>query len=178
MRRFVLLSAALLVLPSLAAAQRGGRTRTGATSRTDMFSDNAPARRRITITSDKLRDLNPLHILIDKRGDMNLNDDQVNKLKAMNDELEGVDKASFHVLDSLNTQLRRLGSSTSPDDQSRAQTMSGFTRMIAGNTRQRYDSVETAARAVLTDDQQKKAEDVLQDAHEQLARLAGRDRNR
>ena len=165
--------AVLLLVPMAATAQRG-RSRSGATSRTDMFSDDPAARRGMAVTSGKLRELNPLAILIDKRGDLALSDSQLTQIRTMNDSLEGVDREAFHALDSLNQQLNNLGSDPSPGEQDRAQTMRTLVRMITRTTRERYDAAESKARGLLTGDQKQKADDVLHDAHDDLARLAGR----
>ena len=178
MRRTALLLSILIVVPTVAVAQRGGGSRSRATSRTDMFPDERAQRRVTTVTSAKLRDLDPLAILLDKHRDLSLTDDQTAKLKSMNDQLAELQKPAYHALDSLDQQMANLGNSSSSDDQARIGTMSTFVGMIAGNVRQQYDSVEKAAGALLTDEQRKKANDVLKDSHNQLAKLTARGRDR
>jgi hypothetical protein len=176
MRRTALLLSFLMVVPALSLAQRGGGSRSRATSRTDMFPDEQAQRRVTTVSSSKLRDLDPLTILLDKHKDLSLTDDQMAKLKTMDGQLAEMQQPAYHVLDSLDQQLANLGSHPSSDDQARMQTTSAFTHMIAGNVRQQYDSVEKVAGALLTDDQKKKADDVLKDSHNQMAKLAERGR--
>lgn len=180
MRRTTLLLAILMIVPGVAAAQRGGRTRSGATSRTNMFPDEQALHRANAVSSSKLRDLDPLSILIDKHKDMQLSDSQVNALKSMNEQLQTTQKPTFHALDSLDQQLANFGSnsSMSSGDQARMRTTTMFVRMVAGNIRQQYDSVEKQARGLLNDQQKKKANDVLKDSHNQLAKLVGRSRGR
>ncbi len=178
MRRIALLLSILIVVPTAAVAQRGGGSRSRATSRTDMFPNEQSQRRVTAVTSTKLRDLDPLTILLDKHGDLSLTDEQTAKLKSMNDQLAEHQQPAYHVLDSLTQQLANLGSNPSSDDQARAQTMNTFAHMIAGNVRQQYDSVEKEAGALLTDEQRKKANDVLKDSHDQLAKLTARGRDR
>ncbi|MGH7668559.1 MAG: hypothetical protein ACRENQ_03625 [Gemmatimonadaceae bacterium] len=174
MRRAVLLFSLLMMAPALSLAQRGDRTRSGATSRTDMFPSDQMRERATAVTSNKLRDLDPLAILLDKHRDLALTDSQVVKLKDMRDRLGELQKPAYHMLDSLDQQLANVGSNPSADDQARMQTTNGFVRMVATNVRQQYDSVEKAAGALLTDEQKKKAGDVLKDSHDQLARLTAR----
>jgi len=176
MRRYMIAVAVMLVVPGVVAAQRGGGRRSGATQRTDLMSDQ-DSRRAQSITSDKLRDLDPLAILIDKHKDMSLTDSQVTTLKQMHVQLDDAQKPAYHVLDSLNQQLANIGSTSFGDDQSRAQTMNSFVRMIANNVRQHYDSVEHDALGLMSDDQKKKADDVLKDSHDQLGKLLSRGRN-
>ncbi len=178
MRRPALLLALLMIVPSLSFAQRGGRTRSGATSRTDMFPSDQARQRATAVTSSKLRDLDPLAILLDKHGDLALTDEQAAKLKSMNDQLGELQKPAYHVLDSLDQELANIGSDPTSDEQARMQTMNSFVRMIAKNVRQQYDSVEKESGAVMTDDQKKKAEDVLKDSHDQLTRLLAGGRSR
>ena len=178
MRRFLLVAALVTVaVPKAILAQRGGG-RTGATSRTDMFGDEFGSKRKNAVTSGKLRDLDPLAILIDKHKDLNLSDAQVDTLKQMNDRLTEAQKPPLHVLDSLNQEMANMGSNPTGEDQGRYQTLTGFVRMVAGNIRQQYDSVETDAKAIMTDDQKKKADDVLKDSHNDLMKLAGRGERR
>jgi hypothetical protein len=178
MRRIALMLSMLMAVPTLAAAQRGGRTRSGATTHTDMFPSDQARQRAMTVTSSKLRDLDPLAILLDKHGDLALTDSQVARLKTMNGQLGDLQKPAFRMLDSLDQELANIGSDPNADDQTRVRTMNTFVRMITRNVRQQYDSVEKDAGALLTGDQKKKADDVLKDAHDQLARLVGNDRGR
>jgi hypothetical protein len=175
MRRFVLAVAMVaLAVPGLATAQRGGGGRSRATSRTDMFGDEFGSRRKNAITSGKIQDLDPVAILIDKHKDLSLTDGQVDTLKQMNDKLREAQKPALHVLDSLNQAIANMGSNISGDDQSHYQTLNTFVRMVAGNLRQQYDSVENDARALMNDDQKQKADDVLRDSHDELMKLVGR----
>ena len=178
MRRIALLLSLLMAVPTLSLAQRGGRTRSGATSRTDMFPTDQMRRRATTVSSNKLRDLDPLGILLDKHGDLALTDDQVAKLRTMNDQLGELQKPAYHMLDSLDQELANIGSDPTSDEQTQMRTMNTFVHMIARNVRQQYDSVEKDAGALLTDDQKKKADDVLKDSHNQLAKLSADDRGR
>jgi hypothetical protein len=168
--------AVVMAVPGVVAAQRGGGTRSGATQRTELMGDQN-ARRGPSITSNKLRDLDPLAILIDKHKDMSLADSQVAKLKQMHDQLDEVQTPAYHVLDSLNQQLANIGSNPTGDDQARAQTLNTFVRMVASNMRQRYDSVERDALGLMSDDQKKRADDVLKDSHDELGKLLSRGRN-
>ncbi|MDE3127894.1 MAG: hypothetical protein KGL38_07805 [Gemmatimonadota bacterium] len=96
------------------------------------------------------------------------------RLKAMDGGLKKEQEPAFHALDSLNLEMANLGSDPQGDDAARARTISILTHMVAGGTRQRYDSAEAQARALLTADQQRKADDILKDDHDRLDRIAGR----
>ncbi|HEX8726135.1 MAG TPA: hypothetical protein VF737_12180 [Gemmatimonadaceae bacterium] len=178
MRRIALMLSILMVAPIVAQAQRGGRTRSGATTHDDMFPTDQMRQRATTVTSSKLRDLDPLAILLDKHGDLALSDSQVARLRTMNGQLGDLQKPAYRALDSLDQALANVGSNPSSDDQARMRTMNMFVRMITKNVRQQYDSVERDAGALLNDDQKKKANDALKDSHDQLARLLGSDRSR
>ncbi len=178
MRRIALLLSLLMVVPSMSQAQRGGRTRSGATSRTDMFPSDQMRRRASAVSSGKLRELDPLAILLDKHKDLALTDSQVTVLKTMDDQLGTLQKPAYHVLDSLDQELANIGSDPTSDEQRHMQTVNTFLHMIAKNVRQQYDSVEKDAVTLMTDDQKKKADDVLKDSHAQLARLLAGGRSR
>ena len=175
MRRMALMALALAIAPALAAAQRGG-SGSGATRRTtDRFGTGEQVRVP-AISRHELEDLNPLGVLLDKHGDLQLTDDQVAKLKAMDDQLNSENAAAFHALDSLNLELANLGSNPEGEDAARARTINILTHMVAGGTRQRYDAAEAQARALMTQDQQRRADDILKDDHDRLNRIAGRNR--
>ena len=178
MRRVALVLSLLMVAPTLSMAQRGGRTRSGATSRTNMFPSDQMRSRATNVTSGKLRDLDPLAILLDKHKDLALTDSQVTALKTMDDQLGTMQKPAYHVLDSLDQELANVGSNPTSDEQQQMQTANTFVRMIATHVREQYDSVEKSAGALMTDDQKHKAGDVLKDSHDQLARLTARGRSR
>ncbi len=178
MRRIALVLSLLMVAPTLSLAQRGGRTRSGATSRTNMFPNDQMRSRGATVTSSKLRDLDPLAILVDKHEDLALTDSQVTALRTMDDQLGTLQKPAYHVLDSLDRELRNVGADPTSGGQQQMQTMNTLVRMIAGHVREQYDSVEKAAGALMTDAQKHKADDVLKDSHDQMGRLTARGRNR
>ncbi|HVA57097.1 MAG: hypothetical protein WBQ26_10630 [Gemmatimonadaceae bacterium] len=176
MRRFMLAIAILAIVPSLSVAQRGGGRSGGGRRTTDRFGSGEAATVP-AISRQELADLDPLAILLDKRRDLKLTDDQTAKLEAMNGQLIDAQRPPFHALDSLNVELANLGSDLSSDDQAHARTLNVLSRMIASATRQRYDSVETVARALMTDDQKKAADDVLKDSHDRMERLVQRGRS-
>ncbi len=177
MRRIVVLSALVLMFPALASAQRGGGTRSEATKRSFGFdSTDSFSRRPAAVSARDLQELDPLAILLDKRKDLKLTDDQTAKLRDMEAKLDSAHRMPFRALDSLNREMPRGGSGMSDDDAATARTVGTLTRLIIGGVRERYDSVEKDARALLTDDQRKKADDVLGDSHDKWSRIARAER--
>lgn len=173
MRRvFAALAVMVLVVPSAASAQRGGGGGGGRSSGGLKEGFGGPS--QSGITSSKIQDLNPLNILLKKHKDLSLTDDQSAKLKQMNDQLDEAQKPAMHSLDSLSQEIANLGPRPTGNDQGLAQQLNQSARMVAGNIRQQYDSVETAAKALMSDDQKKKADDVLNDSHDKLNKLVGR----
>ena len=174
MRRTVVVSALILMLPALASAQRGGGTRSEAPKRSDFGFDSSDSfgRRPAAVSARDLQELDPLAILLDKHKDLKLTDEQTVKLRDMEAKLDSAHRMPFRALDSLNRQMPRGGSGMSDDDAATARTVGTLTRLIIGGVRERYDSVEKDARALLTDDQRKKADDVLGDSHDKLSRIA------
>ena len=174
MRRMALMALVLVTVPALAAAQRGRGGASAATRPPDNPFGDAQRMRVPAISRHELEDLDPLAVLLDKRGDLKLSDDQTAKLRAMDEDLAKANAPAFHALDSLNLERTNLGNDPSDDNAGRVRTIDMLSRMVAGGTRQRYDSVETQALAVLTEAQKQKANDILKDDHDRLNRLTRR----
>jgi len=158
MYRKFFMFATLAVLPSLAAAQRGG-SRTQADKPVDMFSKEDEQAMRPTLRLGDLKDQSPLKLLIDKRKDLKLSDAQLADLKTKESTLEDKSAPTLKLADSLINQLR---SAPSSDD---ARAKARFTALALGHVieslRATYDSAGTDAVAALDGEQQPKAKELL-----------------
>jgi len=150
-------------LPALALAQRGGGGAGRSVERGDKQADyslmNGSA---IKLSNRDLENISPLRLLIDKRKDLKLTDDQLAKLKDREDKLKESMKPSFGALDSL----RRAATpaSRTPDDGDRARMMETrrkFNEVVTG-IRTQYDAAANEAIPILDDAQQKQANDLIQ----------------
>src|SRR5262252_647744 len=158
-----------LTLPLLPAlAQRGGGGGGGGSrvQRGDQQADYSMMNgSTLKLSNRDLENISPIKLLIDKRKDLKLTDDQIAKLKDREDKLKESMKPSFGALDSL----RRIATPTSrnPDagDQARMMdTRRQFTQVVSG-IRIQYDAAATDAASVLDETQQKQAADLFQKQH-------------
>ena len=150
----------MVSLPALALAQRGGGGGGGRTrgDKAD-YGDNSST---IKLSNRDLENASPIKLLIDKRKDLKLTDDQLAKIKDREDKLKESMKPSFGALDSL----RRIAApaSRNPDEGDRARMMDTrrrFTQVVAG-IRTQYDDAVNEVIPMLDDAQQKLANDFVQ----------------
>src|SRR5207342_1478591 len=106
---------ALLLVPGISLAQRGGRTQ--ADRKTELFpKEEAP--KGPTLRVRDIEDQSPLKLLIDKRKDLKLSDAQLSELKDAETKLKDVNAPLFKAVDSLIRDMR--SGSASPNDQAKA----------------------------------------------------------
>lgn len=165
---------ALTCIPALLFAQRGGggggggggvrRPQAGFSGADDDSKKEVKA-----LTSDDVRDGNPIHLLIDKRKDLKLTDEQLSALKDSESKLKDSTSSLFKAVDSLNMVLR-IAARSDDDDGSRAiMRQSRLKIAIAvSNIRTAYDAYARDGVALLTPDQQKTANDLLQQQRDEL----------
>lgn len=171
----------LTCVPALLLAQRGGGGGGGGVKRPQAgFSagDDKPEVR--PLTSDDIRDGNPIHLLIDKRKDLKLTDEQISALKTSESNLKDGTESQFKAIDSLNMVIRIASKATDDEDARASMRQSRLKVAIAlSNIRTAYDAAAQDAVAQLTPDQQKTANDLLQKQRDELdkktrERLGGR----
>jgi hypothetical protein len=149
-----------LTLPLLPAlAQRGGGGRVRGEQQADYSSMNGST---LKLSNRDLENISPIKLLIDKRKDLKLTDDQITKLKDREDKLKESMKPSFGALDSL----RRIATPTSrnPDEGDKARMMDTrrrFTEVVAG-IRTQYDGAAGDVASLLDETQQKQAAELFQ----------------
>ena len=165
----IALMAALPALPFLslpALAQRGGGGGGGAGSKVQRGDKQADfstmTGSTIKLSNRDIEDISPLKLLIDRRKDLKLTDEQLAKLKDREDKLKESMKPSFDALDSL----RRIATPAgrTPDEGDRARMMDTrrrFTEVVTG-IRVQYDGAATDAVQLLDETQQKQANDLIQ----------------
>ena len=173
MFRRLLITTTLLVAPSVLLAQRGGRTQ--ADKRTELM-DKAEIPKGIDVRVRDLEDQSPLHLLIDKRKDLNLTDTQLSQLKDAEDKLKDKNAPLYKSADSL-IRATRLTSSSSDADKSRAQSARNTLMEVVKSLNENYDAARKDAVALLDAQQQPKANEML-DKQRQDAEKFLRDRMR
>jgi hypothetical protein len=156
--------AMMISLPALAMAQRGGGGGGGSrVERGDKQADYGLMNgSTIKLSNKDLENVSPLRLLIDKRKDLKLTDDQLAKLKDRDDKLKESMKPSFGALDSL----RRIATpaSRNPDEGDRARMMETrrhFTEVVTG-IRTQYDIAAGEVISTFDETQQKLAKDLVE----------------
>ena len=150
---------ALLLVPTLALAQRGGRTQ--ADRKTPLF-DKEEMPKGPTLRVRDIEDQSPLKLLIDKRKDLKLSDAQVTQLKDSETKLKDTNAPLLKAVDSLIREMRN--GSASPNDQSRIrvrEARSGLMdvlKELSGN----YDTPVKDVLTQLDPEQQSKAKELLE----------------
>ena len=158
MKRTLAVLACLAVLPSIGLAQRGGG-RTQADRYTPLFDkDDAP--KGPTLRPRDLEDQSPIKLLMDKRKDLKLTDEQVNALKAAESQLKDKNAPLLRAVDSL---VREMKPPLNPTDESKAKmrdASSSLTTTIRG-IRANYDEAVKPILATLGAEMQAKANEML-----------------
>jgi len=157
MIRRLLVTTTLLIAPSVLLAQRGGRTQ--ADKRTELM-DKAEIPKGIDVRVRDLEDQSPLHLLIDKRKDLNLTDAQLAQLKDAEEKLREKNAPLYKSADSL-IRATRLTASSSDADKSRAQSARTTLMEVVKSLNENYDGARKDAVALLDAQQQPKANEML-----------------
>jgi len=173
MIRRLIITSALLVAPTVLLAQRGGRTQ--ADKRTELM-DKSEIPKGLDIRVRDLEDQSPLHLLIDKRKDLNLTDAQLSQLKDAEEKLKEKNAPLYKSADSL-IRATRLTSTSSDGDKSRAQSARNTMTEVIKTLNESYDGARKDAVALLDAQQQPKANELL-DKQKEEAEKFFRDRMR
>ncbi|GDX86966.1 hypothetical protein LBMAG44_08790 [Gemmatimonadota bacterium] len=193
MRNHALMACAILVLPFAAlSAQRGGRG--GSTP-----SGEAPPRAVRPATASQLEDLNPARMLVDKRKKLSLADSQLSQMKALEKKITDRNAAIIAQYDSVRGEMRfgnvapvpgsmgasmgaaggrnRNASSGSgstmqtPEAAAKMREQTIALRVIAMQIRERRPADLAEALALLTPEQQKRAEEFVKEQEDEVDRL-------
>lgn len=152
--------ALLISLPALAVAQRGGSGRVQRGDKTADFSNMGGS--AFKLSNRDLEDISPIKLLIDKRKDLKLTDDQIGKLKEREDKLKESTKPAFGALDSLRRVAAPAGRTPDEGDVARVgATRRAFAEVVRG-LRTQYDMAFNDALPILDETQQKQANDLVQ----------------
>jgi hypothetical protein len=150
---------ALLLVPTLALAQRGGRTQ--ADRKTPLF-DKEEMPKGPTLRVRDIEDQSPLKLLIDKRKDLKLSDAQVTQLKESETKVKDTNAPLLKAVDSLIREIR--SGSASPNDQSRIKVREARSGLmdVLKELNGTYDTPVKDVLAQLDPEQQSKAKELLE----------------
>jgi hypothetical protein len=169
-----LVALALLILPGVATAQRT-RGSFGRDAEPN-WDELAKGSGGLQLSNRDVESISPLKLLIDKRKDLKLTDDQLGKIKDVESKLKEQNLVLFKALDSLRRETRPPAKTTDDD---RARMMRarrdamGVVKEIRGN----YDASLKEALPLLDDTQRGTADGLLQkqsaDAEKMLSEKMG-----
>ena len=126
----------------------------------------------IQLSTRDMENISPLKLLIDKRKDLKLTDDQLRQLKDLEGTSKDQNQPLLRALDSLRKESRP---STRPSDDDRTRMMS-VRREVTGvvkDIRTNYDASLKDALAVLDESQRTTANGLLQKQSEEAERMLG-----
>ena len=127
---------ALLLVPALASAQR--RTRGEKTADWDEIEKSSPSGPKIS--AKDVEGSSAIKIIVNKRKDLKLSDDQMKQFKDLDKKEEDQTKGLFTTLDSLRLAVRRRPG-TDPDEERARMTIARQELMrVIGQIRSSYDS--------------------------------------
>ena len=155
---------AFLAIPTLASAQRGGGgggSRTRGDQRADWGSINGGAT-GLQLSNRDVEDMSPVKLLIDKRKDLKLTDDQLKGLKDVEQKLKTTNEPSFKALDSLRNEMKPKNSSPSDEDRERMGAARRTVPQVVATIRSNYATSLKDATSILNETQQQAAAEMLE----------------
>jgi hypothetical protein len=160
MRTSARILVALIVIPALAHAQRGGAggsSRVRGDPNADWKAVLGANGGGIRISGKDVENLNPIKLLVDKRKDLALSDDQVNRLKELQSKVVEQNQSSFKALDSLRRESQPPAREPNDDDRARMSTARHAFAATVQTIRDSYDAALKEALPILDETQQKAA---------------------
>jgi hypothetical protein len=155
-RAFALL--ALVALPSLAAAQRSkaasGRDKT-------LMAEDGSKERRAEITARDLEEQSPLRLLVDKRKDLKLSDEQLGKLKDLESKLKEKNGPLLRIVDSVNREMRPPRGEVTDEYRTKMRNLRNELMGTVEDIHRNYAAAAREGVLALDAEQQNKAVDLL-----------------
>jgi len=169
---------ALVLIPAVASAQRGGGRGSYGGDKQANYDGMRGSASMLQLSNRDVEDISPIKLLIDKRKDLKLADDRVKQLKDLEGKLKDKNEPSFKALDSLRKVMKP---SATPGEDDRTRMMAARSGVVSAvaEIRANYDASVKEVMPLLDETQQKTANDLLQkqseDAEHMLAeKLNGR----
>ena len=178
MHRIRLSLAALLLLPSLAAAQKRGMGGSKDTDWNSVASKAAPA--GPTISSKDFEDVSVFKLFLDKKKDLKLTDAQMVAMKEADAKLKAANADRFKLLDSLKKDARpRTSGTPAAEDEARMVLAREALNGVVADIRGSFDAAAKDAAAALDDAQMPTAESLMPKYREEMqdmlrAKMGGR----
>ncbi|HEX8942143.1 MAG TPA: hypothetical protein VF785_03335 [Gemmatimonadaceae bacterium] len=156
----------LIVVPAIVFAQRGGGGGAGGGRvRGDPNADWKSimgSGEGLKLSNRDVENIDPLKLLMDKRKDLKLSDDQSNRLKELDGKLKEKNQDSFRALDSLRRLAQPPAHDPTDDDRARMTAARRAAAFTVGTIRENYAAALKEALPVLDETQQKMAGDLVE----------------
>jgi gas vesicle protein len=159
MQHKAFLVSALLVLPAVSFAQRGGGTRSQANQRTELMDKDTPKGPSLRVRD--VEDMSPIRRLIDKHKDVKLSDAQVDQLKESQKKLEQKNEPLMKAVDSLLHEIKQAAFSANDAGQAKGRQATMALRGVLVQIQDNDDAAATEATASFDAEQKEKAKEVL-----------------
>jgi hypothetical protein len=153
-----LLVLALIATPVLAGAQRGRRDRGTKADFDGMISNSSVG---LKLSNGDVEDMNPVKLLVDKRKDLKLTDDQQKQIRGMVDALKESNKPNFKALDSLRSAVRPRAGEDESVEQIRTRMAMESVPPVVQTIRDSYAAKLPEALALLDDTQKARANELV-----------------
>jgi hypothetical protein len=153
----------LILLPAVALAQRGGGGGGMSRQRGEKSTDwnSVENKGGIKLSNRDVENISPIKLLIDKKKDLKLSDEQVNKLKELEGKVKETNEPSFKALDSLRHAVQLRAGDTTDIGRDRMMSARQGVGAVVTTIRGNYDSSVKDAMAILDDSQKKTATELL-----------------
>ena len=159
---------ALALIPAMASAQRGGGgggsaggSRIRGDKEADWNSITNGDKGSVKLSKGDVEDMSPVKLLIDKRKDLKLQDDQTNKLKDLEKALKEKNAALFTAFDSLRRAAQPPMHDPSDEERGRMMEARRMLGAVVQTIRENYDASAKDALVVLDDTQKAAANELL-----------------
>ena len=162
--------AALLLIPALASAQRGGM---GGSKEADWNTvANKGGVGGPTITSKDLEGTTPYKFILDRKKDIKLTEAQITNLKASDAALKESNKQRFVLIDSLKKEARPKTSGTpSAEDEVRLVVSKEALQVTVREVQASYDAAAKLAMPMLDEPQRAEGQKALDKYNEEMTDL-------
>jgi hypothetical protein len=155
---------------------RGGMGGRGTGGMTRGTAGRGNAADRFQVKVKDLQNQSPIKLLIDKRKDLRLSDDQLAQIKELETKLKDKNAPLFHAVDSLNGAVRTAASNrgtASDDSRSTLRSLMQELMDTVEDIRDNYAASLATALPLLDDDQRKKADELLAKQAEEIEKASG-----
>jgi hypothetical protein len=158
----------LITLPAVSAAQgKRGSFGRDAEPNWDELSKGGGG---LQLSNKDVENISPLKLLIDKRKDLKLTDDQLAKLKDIDGKLKEQNTSLFKMLDSLRKETRP-SARQSDEDRTRMMAARREVMGVVKDIRTNYDASLTTALPVLDESQRTTADGLIQKNNEDAEKM-------